>query len=229
MHNRDRLRAGAAAMAPILIGIVPFGLIYGVAAVDAGLSAAQAIAMSSVVFAGSAQLAAVDLMSRDAAVVVIVATALVINARHLMYSASLAPALGGLRLGRRLLTGYLLTDQAYAVSVVRYAGDSDSPAQRGSFFMGAAAAMWLTWQLASAVGVAVGTGIPADWSLDFAIPLVFLALVLPTVGDRATAAAALVAALVSLVAVDMPFHTGLLAAAAAGILGGLVVAKRVGS
>jgi 4-azaleucine resistance transporter AzlC len=120
LTSRD-FRAGIAAVSPILVGIVPFGLIYGVAAVDAGLSGVQAIAMSSILFAGSAQLAAVDLMARDAAIIVIVATALVINARHIMYSASLAPHLRGIGPWHRTVYAYLLTDQAYAVSIVRFA------------------------------------------------------------------------------------------------------------
>jgi 4-azaleucine resistance transporter AzlC len=216
-------------MAPILIGIVPFGLIYGVTAVDAGLSSIQAAAMSSVVFAGSAQLAAVDLMSRDAAIAVIVATALVINARHLMYSASIAPRLAELRIWHRSAIGYLLTDQAYAVAIVRWADDPGTPRDRGAFIGGAALALWATWQTSSALGVVLGTGIPADWSLDFAVPLVFLALVVPTIKDRGTGAAALVSGIVAVLAVDMPLHSGLLTAAAAGILGGLLVGRKAPS
>ncbi len=223
--ERGQFSAGIAAMAPILIGIVPFGLIYGVAAVDAGLSNIQAVAMSSVVFAGSAQLAAVDLMSRDAAIAVIVATALVINARHLMYSASVAPQLAELPIWSRSLIGYLLTDQAYAVSIVRWADDPGTPRNRGVFILGAGASMWLTWQVSSALGVVLGTGVPEDWSLDFAVPLVFLALVVPTIKDRGTGAAAAVSGLVAVLAVDIPLHSGLLTAAAAGILGGLLVGR----
>ena len=145
--RRDMLRAGAAAIAPILIGMVPFGLIYGVAAAEAGLQPAAAIAMSSVVFAGAAQLAIVDLMTADAAVGVMVATAVVINARMLMYSAALAPHFREFPLAKRFLGGYLITDQGFAISITRWADPIEDRTLRWAYYLGASLPLWIVWQV----------------------------------------------------------------------------------
>lgn len=219
-------REGVAAIAPILIGIVPFGLIYGVAAVEAGLDPIPAIAMSSIVFAGASQLAMVDLIGGDAALVVIVATALVINARMLMYSAGLTPHLRDLSFADRLLSGYLITDQAFAVSVVRFADPIEERASRRAFYLGSAIPLWVSWQISTVVGVVLGASIPEEWSLEFAIPMVFLALLVPTIKDKGTRMAAAVSGTVAVIAAPLAFNAGLITAAVAGIVAGLLVEGR---
>jgi 4-azaleucine resistance transporter AzlC len=219
-------RAGVAGIAPILIGAVPFGLIYGVAAVESGLDAVPAIAMSSLVFAGAAQLAMVDLAGRDAALAVMVATALVINARMLMYSASLAPHLREYSFVRRILAGYLITDQSYAVTITRFIEPIADLHWKWAYYLGAGLPMWLVWQASSATGVLVGASIPEEWSLDFAIPLVFLALLIPTVKDRGTRVAAGVGGTVAVLAAPLAFNAGLITGAAAGLVAGVLVEGR---
>jgi predicted branched-subunit amino acid permease len=220
------LRSGLLAVAPILIGVIPFGLIAGIAAVEAGMSPVQAYSMSPIVFAGASQLAMVDLIARDAAPFVIVATALVINARMAMYSAALAPYFRGLKPVQKGLGAYLITDQAFAVSIVRY-GEVDEPTRvRFAYYLGAALGLWVTWQISSAAGVALGTGIPESWSLDFAIPLVFIALLFPAIKDRGTAVAAIAAALGAVAFIGLPLNLGLLAGAAAGLGAGLIGDRR---
>jgi predicted branched-subunit amino acid permease len=209
--------AGVRSILPILLGVFPFGVIAGVAAIEAGLSTLQAIALSPIVFAGASQLATVDLIARDAAPVVIVLTALVINARFGMYSASLAPWLRGLRPSSKALSAYLLTDQAFAVSVIHFERDQNDLGLRTAYFFGAATPLWVTWQVSSVVGVVIGSGVPPEWSLDFAIPLVFMA-----VKDRGTRVAAVVAALAAVALIGLPLNLGLLAAATLGITAGVV-------
>jgi len=230
MASRPRrsnfFREGVAAIAPILIGIVPFGLIYGVSAVEAGLDPIPAIAMSSIVFAGAAQLAMVDLIGGNAALLVIVTTALVINARMLMYSAALAPHLRDLSFADRLLGGYLITDQAFAVTVVRFADPIEERSARRAFYLGSAVPLWLSWQIATVVGVVLGASIPEEWSLEFAIPMVFLALLIPAIKDRGTRAAAAVSGTVAVIAAPLAFNAGLITAAVAGIVAGLLVEGR---
>lgn len=204
-------------IAPILVGVAPFGLIVGVAAVDAGLEAFQAYAVSPLVFAGAAQLAALDLIGRDGAVVVVILTPLVINARFVMYSASLAPWFRPASPSAKVAAAYLLTDQAFAVSIIRYTRRKEGTRVRMSYYFAAALALWLTWQVTSLVGVLVGAAIPAEWSLDFAVPLVFMALLVPAVVDRPTAVAAAVGAAVAVATTGLPFNLGLLSGAAAGI------------
>jgi len=224
MSRPDSFRAGVAAIAPILIGVVPFGLIYGVAAVESGLDTLPAVAMSAIVFAGAAQLAIVDLAGRDATLAVMVATALVINARMLMYSASLAPHLRDTSLPNRLLGGYLITDQAYAVTITRFA-DSEE-VDRWAFFFGASMPLWVVWQVSTVIGVLVGASIPGEWSLDFAIPLVFLALLVPIVKERGTRVAVGVGGTVAVIASPLAFNAGLITGAIAGLVAGMLAEGR---
>lgn len=212
-------------ISPILIGAIPFGIIAGVAAVEAGLSTVQAIATSAILFAGASQLATMDLISRDAAPLVIVATALVINSRFAMYSAALATQLRGLTLGQTALGAYVLTDQSFAVANHRYTRESWDVPIRFAYYLGAGSAMWATWQVSSIVGVLVGGGVPPEWSLDFAIPLVFIALAFPAARDRGTRTAAVTAAVVAAIAAGLPLNLGLLVATATGIGAGLLAER----
>ncbi len=216
---------GLTAVAPILIGVVPFGLIAGFAAVDAGLSIAQAGGLSVIIFAGASQLAAIDLLRQDAEFVVIVATALVINARMMMYAASLSPHYKELPLRAKAGVAYLLTDQAYAVSISRFGRESIPLPGRVSLYLGAAIGLWVTWQTNTIIGAAIGTGVPDGLSLDFAIPLVFLALVVPAVIDRPTFVAALVSGTIAVAAAPLEYNAGLLLAAISGIGAGLLVPR----
>lgn len=223
--RRRAFASGFGDIAPILIGVFPFGLIAGIAAVEAGLDRVQAILTSSIVFAGASQLAAMDLIARDATPVVIVATALVINSRFAMYGASLAPHLRGLSPPATLASAYLLTDQAFAVSIVRFPREDWDVPTRFAYYGGASLGLWGTWQISSVVGVVVGSRVPEGWSLDFAIPLVFLALVFPAIRDRGTRVAAAVAAIVAAAAHGLPLNLGLLTASAAGIAAGLAAER----
>lgn len=218
--RRDAFFAGVRSILPITLGVIPFGVIAGVAAIEAGLATGQAIALSPIVFAGAAQLATVDLMARDAAPVVIVLTALVINARFAMYSASLAPSLRGIDSIRKGLAAYLLTDQAFAVSVVHFDQTRTDLDVRIAFYFGAASPLWVIWQTSTVIGVVIGSGVPPGWSLDFAIPLVFMALLFPAIRDRGTRTAAAVAGLAAVALVGLPLNLGLLAASALGITAG---------
>ena len=197
----------------------------GFSAVDAGLSVLQASGLSLLVFAGASQLAAIDLIRQDTAVVVIVLTVIVINTRFLMYSASLAPHFAGAGAGQRLGLAYLLTDQAYAVSVSHYETSRPARSNRIAYYLGAALGLWVTWQTCTIVGALAGAGIPDDWSLDFAIPLVFLALLVPAVSDRSRRVAAAVAGIAAVAAAGLPYNIGLPLGAAAGILAGFFFAR----
>lgn len=216
------LRAGAVAVAPIVVGIVPFGLIVGLAAVDAGLGLAEALGFSVFVFAGAAQLAALDLLGSDAAVAVVITTALVINVRMVMYSASIAPYLAALPRRRRVLGTYFLIDQVYALAIVRYRDQPDL--DRWWFYLGAALPLWITWQTTTALGVFVGDAVPDAIPLGFAVPLAFLSLLIPTLTDRPALVAALAAAVVATLAVPLPANAGMPLAALAGIGAGWLAA-----
>jgi 4-azaleucine resistance transporter AzlC len=214
---------------PILLGVAPFGMIYGILALGAGLPPATAQAMSAVVFAGSAQFIAAQLIRDSAPAAVVIATVFVVNLRHALYSASMAPFVRQLNAGWKGFLAYLLTDEAYAVAATRYQRDGDRKdvsTFRHWYFLGAGLTLWACWQASTAVGVFLGARVPEGWSLDFTLPLTFIALVCPGLRDRAAAAAALSAGVLAVLAVGLPYKLGLLVAALVGIAAGLVVERR---
>lgn len=212
-------------VAPLLVGVAPFGLIFGVTAAASPVGGGLGYATSLIIFAGAAQLATVQLITAGSAAAVVIATALVINARHLMYSAALAPHFREFPARWRFALPYILTDQAFVVAITRYDAERD-PAYRRWFFFGGAIALWLTWQLTTGAGVLLGASVPASWSLDFAIPLVFLALLVPALRNRPSVAAAAVGGLVALAANDVAYSLGLIIGAVSGITAG-VLAERL--
>lgn len=183
---------GARDTLPIAVGIVPFGLVAGAAAVEAGYGVGGAVGFSVVVFAGASQLAAIDLLSGGSAVIVAVLTAWLINLRMVMYSAALAPWLSHEPTRHRLGAAYVLTDQAFALSITHY-GKGAPVEDRLRYYLGVAVPLWVNWQVTTLIGALVGSKIPDDVPLDFAIPLCFLVLLVPTMQDRPTVVAAVVA------------------------------------
>jgi 4-azaleucine resistance transporter AzlC len=218
--------AGARAVAPILLGIVPFGLVAGAAVVAAGLPPRVALGMSVLIFAGASQLAALELVEAGAPGVVVVATVLVVNLRMTMYSASIAQYFDRLGLARRLPLAYLLTDHAYALSVARFEGEGAR--SRAWYYLGVALPLWVVWQLCTVLGAVAGASVPDAVPLGFAVPLTFLALLVPALQGRATGTAALVGGSVALALEGFPFNLGLLAGATAGIAGGWLAERRWG-
>ena len=224
--NREReFWNGVRDEAPILLGVVPFGLLFGALAISAHLSSLAAQAMSSIIFAGSAQFIAAQLIGTGTSGLVILMVVFVVNLRHALYSASVAPHIKGLNTTWKLLLAYLLTDEAYAVTITHYNREGDSP-DRHWYFLGAGLTLWSSWQLSTAIGIFIGAQIPPNWPLGFILPLTFIALVVPALKDRAGVAAALVAGLVGLVAINFPYKTGLLAAALIGILTGMLIERK---
>ncbi len=220
MKERAEFLAGVRAEIPILLGVAPFGMIYGALAMTAGLPASMAQAMSSVVFAGSAQFIAAQLIGNGAPAVVLLITTLVVNLRHMLYSASVAPYLRRLRPRWRWLLAYLLTDEAYAVAIGHYLAPLES-AHKHWYLLGAGLALWTTWQACTAVGIFLGARIPPSWSLEFALPLTFIALLAPILKSRAAVAAAVSAGAAALLVAGLPYKLGLVLAALIGIAVGM--------
>jgi len=227
--RRQEFWSGCRDELPILVGVAPFGMIYGLLALGAGLSPTLAQAMSAVVFAGSAQVVIAQLVHQGSPGLVVVVTVLVVNLRHALYSASVAPFLRRLSAPAKGVLAYLLTDEAYAVAITRYLRDGErvevSP-YRHFYFFGAGITLWACWQVTTAIGIYLGGRLPESWSLDFTLPLTFIALVVPALKDRASGAAALSAGLVALAALGLPYRLGLIAAALTGVAVGLGVEGR---
>jgi len=208
--------AGVRAEIPLLVGVFPFGMIYGALALNAGLSKSASQMMSSIVFAGSSQFITTQLVHESAPGFVIVLTIAVVNLRHMLYSASLAPYLASLSTRWKTLLAYLLTDEAYAPSILHYEKEGMQPFSHW-FLFGAGLVLWTNWQISTALGIFLGTAIPASWSLDFALPLTFIAMVVPVLKNRPAVAAALSAGIVALAAYALPYRLGLIVAALVGI------------
>jgi 4-azaleucine resistance transporter AzlC len=189
-------RSGFLASLPIWLGAAPFGMIYAVTAIGAGLDGWQTLAMSLFVFAGASQFTAAGLFAAGAAPIAIVVTTLIINARHILLAASLAPHLRGLDSLRRILLGAQLTDETYALGLQRYLRNEGSPA----FFFGANSGLYLCWQLSTLAGIWLGSVIPnpAAYGLDLVFPLTFIGLLMPLLRERLNQIVALIAALLAI-------------------------------
>lgn len=226
---RADVLAGIRSFLPLALGVVPFALIAGITAVDAGIPVYQAVGMSVILFAGASQLAAIELLGNDAPLLMVVLTAVVINLRFTMYSASIAPYFRGVSQVTRWVGAYVLTDQAYALSVAEFREKGPEERGRMGFYFGAAVGLWVIWQIGTVVGALLGTRVPAGLSLEFAVPLTFLALVFPAIEGKPTAVAAVVAGVVAVLAAPIPFNLGLLVAAMVGIGVGVLLERREGS
>ena len=225
--SRTEFLNGLRAVLPILLGGLPFGMIYGVLALQAGLPPALSQAMSSIVFAGSSQYIGTQLIAQGAGGFVIIVTTFVVNLRHALYSASVAPFIKHVPLRWKVLLAYLLTDEAYAVTITRFTQpDSSAALNKHWFYLGAGIALWASWQLSTAIGIFVGQLIPESWSLDFTLALTFIALVVPNLTDRASVAAAASAGIMAAFSYAWPYKLGLFAAALTGIVIGMLIENR---
>jgi predicted branched-subunit amino acid permease len=144
--------------------------------------------------------------------------------RHILYSAALAPRLQHLPVRWRAVLAYLLTDEAYVVGAGRY--DREPAPFRHWYVLGTGVALWVCWQATTAIGLAAGRAVPSSWELEFALPLTFIAIVVPALRDRPSLAAAVVAAAVAVIGYSWPYQVGLFVAALAGIVAGLAADRR---
>ena len=222
MRIHPQFLAASRSCLPILPGVLAFGAISGVAMVAAGMPYYLAMLMSVLVYAGNAQLAALQLLTSGSPLAIAILAGLVINLRFSIYSLSMAPHLAAARPRWRPLLSYLLTDNGYAMVLRGYERPLGA-VDKVWYFLGCSAAIWTTWQVGTLAGVLLGTRIPGAWHLEFSIVLTFLAIVAPTIRDRAVAAAAVAAGVTAILAWPLPLRLGLIVAVAAGIVAGMLV------
>ena len=214
------LLRGVVAALPIAVSVVPFGMAAAVSAHQAGLSVIGTLGMSSVIFAGAAQLTALELSRMNAPTVVIIGAAIIVNLRFALYSAALARRIPDQPVPIRAAMASVLTDQAYALSA---ADDDPGPGHSVRFYFGAACTFWIAWQLGTLLGIFVGASVPADLHLGFSAALAFVALAVPAVRTRPALAAAVTSVTVYFLASSLPYGMGILPAAISGVIaGGLV-------
>jgi 4-azaleucine resistance transporter AzlC len=215
---------GVVAAMPLQLATLPFGLIFGAIAVQAGLDLVQTMGMTMIVVAGAAQLAAIAQMTDHAPALLAIMVGAVVNARMAMYSASIAPWWPGASLGTRAFAAFLLHDHAYAMAMRRYADrPRESTPDRIGFFLGVGVITVVVWVAGALAGALIGGRLPPEWGLEFAAPVSFIALFAPLLRDPAHVAAAMTAALGALVLAPLPMGLGLMAGAAGGIAAGATV------
>lgn len=216
--------AGARAVLPLVLSAIPFGILYGALALEANLSPAAALAMSIFVFAGSSQFVGANLVKNLAPIPVIVLTTFVVNLRHALYSATLAPYLKHLGQKWLLPLGFMMTDEAFAVTVSRFEGEHGDSPHRHWYMFGAELAMYVNWQICTIIGIVAGSlmGDTSGLGLEFAMSVTFIGIVVPLIRNRPMVVAAVVAGVVALFTFQLENKIGLMLSATAGIAAGYI-------
>jgi predicted branched-subunit amino acid permease len=221
-HDEAGWKAGLKDGMPTLFGIGAWGLVVGIAMVKTGLTVPQALAMTLVVFAGSAQLASLPLITAHAPIWVIFATALVVNLRFVIFSALLAPHFSNLPWRKRFLLGYVAGDMTVAMFLQKYPDEAPQVGKL-SYLKGLLYPNWAAWQIGSIAGIFLGSAVPPQWGLGFAGTLAIICITVPLVSTRPMLCGVLVAAAVAVLAAGLPYKLGLLAAVLLGMVTAMAV------
>ena len=209
---------------PFILVVAPFALLFGVVATEAGLNVWETLAFSVVVIAGAAQFTALQLMQENAPTVIVLASALAVNLRMAMYSASLTPHLGATPVWQRAIAAYMMVDQSYACSILAYERNRDwTAAQKMAFYFGAVTPVIPVWYAMTVAGALIGSSMPAGLALDFAVPITFIAMIAPALRTLAHKAAATASVVLALGFAFVPFNLGLIIAG----IGGMMVGAQV--
>lgn len=223
-NTRAAFLRGLIASAPFLVVIVPFALLFGILATEAGLNLLEVMAFSLVVFAGASQFSALQLMQENAPTIMVLATSLAVNLRMSMYSAALTPHFGSVSPLKRAFLAFFLVDQSYAASVLEFeARPTLTQAEKVAFFTGTVILIAPIWYVATWFGAVMGSRIPPEYGLDFAMPLCFIAMVGPMLRTPAHMAAAFVSVVLALALNGLPYSSGILVAAISAMLTGALV------
>ncbi|MDX2004080.1 MAG: AzlC family ABC transporter permease [Meiothermus sp.] len=216
---------GAVTVLPLTLSNVPFAFVTGVAGTQAGMSPLEVTLMSAWVFAGAAQLVSLQLMGTGAAIPFVLLAGLVVNLRYIMYSSAVAKPLAAFRGWLKALAAFLLVDQNFVLAVQRF--EAYGPHLTPWFYMGVGTPLWVNWVVSTFIGAYLGARVPAAWSLEFAVPLCFLVLLVPVLKTRPSIAAALVGGLVATAFAWLPYRSGLFLGAIAGIAAGVWLENRM--
>ncbi|MDB5665341.1 AzlC family ABC transporter permease [Cypionkella sp.] len=219
--SRESYLRGVRAAVPFAVVIVPFGMLFGLLASEAGLQLFEIMAFSFSVFAGASQFAALHLLQDHAPLLVIITTALAVNLRMLMYSVTLAPHVGASPLGIRAVMAYFLVDQSFALSVAEFEERPElTLPEKIAYFFGAVTPVAPLWFGSTVAGAVAGSAIPPEYALDFAVPITFLAMTAPMIRSWPHAVAAGLSVALTLALAFLPYGTGLLVGSAIGMAAG---------
>ena len=220
--NKKVIFRGASAIMPLCIGEFQFSFIVGALSVSAGMSVWQSTAWSAIVIAGSAQMLALNMLKTGATLGVIIFTTLIINLRHVLYSASISGTVREASFFKKCFMSYALTDEVYATTVKEMEGNKK---EKYLFYGSAMITFWAIWVLADFLGALVGASFPhiEKYGLDFAMVAAFIAIVVPQIKSQACTVAAVVAAVSGVLLVVLPYSLGIVVASVLGVLAGLCV------
>jgi predicted branched-subunit amino acid permease len=220
---RQAFMQGLLHVLPTTIGLIPFGLVTGVAGINSGLSAFEATLMSALVYSGTAQLMVLQLMGSTSLVLMTLAV-IVVNLRYVMYSSASITLFSPLSKPLQALAAFLLVDQNFVMTVQRSKdlGASLVP----WYYFGTSFPIWVNWIFLTYIGATIGQRLPKSWSLDFAVPLCFISLLAPSIRNRPSLVAATVGGLGATMLSFLPYNLGLFLGALAGIATGAWLEKR---
>lgn len=221
---RDSFREGVRDATPIFVGLLPTGAVTGIAIAGAGFGYAEAFASSTVMFSGMAQIAVVELVSVRAPLVIVMLTAMMINLRYLLYSATLSTVLRRESFLRRSSLSYFLTDTLFARTISRTTDPDFNPSIFWAYSMGIGVISVLSWLVGTSLGFFAGDSIPKQVPLDFAVPMMILALLFPVLRSTPMIVAALFGGGVALISAGLPANLSILIGSFSGIVAGTAVA-----
>jgi 4-azaleucine resistance transporter AzlC len=221
----DTFVKGILDILPLMIPVVPFGIIYGVIGIEIGFSPMEVFAMSFVIFAGSSQIAFAQLFAAGASPLVMISSVAVINSRHILYGAVLAEYLGKLRLTWKILLSYLMADQAFSVSSAYFKKNVKN--KNAHFHMlGSGLTLWSLWQLSTLIGIVLGNIVPAQLGLEFAIPLTFFSLILSELRKLDHVIIILISGICSVLTYDFPFKIYIIFSAIFSLIISIMINKK---
>ena len=211
---------GVLAQLPVQLGVIPFGLVFGVLGIASGLTATQTILMSSIIFGGASQIVFAQLWSYGTSPIITGGSVAIINMRHIIYSANVSFYISSLPLRWRIVLGYLLTDEAFAVSFQEFENKNRFAHYH---LLGGGLTLWVFWQISTIAGVFLGANIPSYLNLEFAIPLTFIAIILPKLKSLAQICTAITASIIAIFSQELPYGLWIIVASISGMfVGGLI-------
>lgn len=225
MPRVDTFIKGILDILPLMIPVVPFGIIYGVIGVEIGFGPMEVFAMSFVIFAGSSQIAFAQLFATGASPLVMICSVAVINSRHILYGAVLAEYLGKLTLTWKILLSYLMADQAFSVSSAYFKKNVKN--KNFHFHMlGSGLTLWSLWQLSTLIGIVLGNIVPAQLGLEFAIPLTFFSLILSELRKLDHVIIILISGICSVLTYNFPFKIYIIFSAIFSLTISIIINKK---
>ncbi|GAB3539162.1 AzlC family ABC transporter permease [Noviherbaspirillum agri] len=215
---------GVKACAPTMPGIFAWAMVTGMAMVKSGLTIWQALGMTFLVFAGSAQLASLPLIAANVPIWVVFVTAMVVNLRFVIFAAAIGPHFGHLPWYRRVWHGYFNADITMALFPQRFPAETIHQTKgKVSYFKGIGYLNWCVWQAGSVAGILLASQIPESWGIGFAGTLALLAITIPLIINAAALVGVVVASVVAIAAAPLPYRLGLLVAVVSGMAVAMIV------